>query len=446
MKIGVVGTGYVGLVTGTCFAEMGNEVLCVDIDADKVARLQNGEVPIYEPGLEDLFNRNQESGRLTFTTNLTEAMGSAAIFLALPTPPGADGAADLSYILGAAEDIGKLLDQKKPGYTVVVDKSTVPVGTARLVAEQLAKHTDSQDFDVVSNPEFLREGQAVADFMKPDRIVIGTESEKAEAVMRKLYRPFVRQDPDRLTVTDPASAELIKYAANGFLATKITFVNELTRLCEEVGADIDAVREGMGSDSRIGPQFLYAGPGYGGSCFPKDTSALYSTGQEFGVDLKIVEATIAANERQKKVVVDKVVDYFEGDLEGKTIALWGLAFKDNTDDIRESPALVIVEELTKKGATVRAFDPQAMDNVRKQIGDNQKLEYADDEYEALEDADALVIATNWREFNEPDFNRMLATMNAPVIIDGRNIYSLEDMEALDFYYESIGRRTIDHEV
>lgn len=446
MKIGVIGTGYVGLVTGTCFAEMGNEVLCVDIDAEKVARMQDGEVPIYEPGLEDVFRRNQDSGRLTFTTDLGEAMGSAAIFLALPTPPGEDGSADLSYILGAAEDIGRLIHEEQPGHTVIVDKSTVPVGTAKLVADRLSINADPEDFDVVSNPEFLREGQAVGDFLKPERIVIGTNSDKAEEVMRRLYRPFVRQDPDRITITDPESAELIKYAANGFLAAKITFVNELTALCEKVGADIDAVREGMGSDSRIGPQFLYAGPGYGGSCFPKDTTALHRTGLKHGIDLKIVQATIEANDRQKMVVVQKVLDYFEGDVNGRTIALWGLAFKDNTDDIRESPALVIVDELTRKGAKVQAFDPQAMENVARQMGDNERLVLSEDEYAALEGADALVIATNWREFNEPDFNRMIGAMNAPVIFDGRNMYDLEEMQELPFHYESIGRRKIEHEV
>lgn len=446
MKIGVVGTGYVGLVTGTCFAEMGNEVLCVDIDKDKVDRMQAGEMPIYEPGLEDLFDRHRESGRLSFTDDLAETMGSKAIFLALPTPPGEGGAADLSYILGAAEDIGKLLAETKPGFTVVVDKSTVPVGTAALVTEKIALSADPDEFSVVSNPEFLREGQAVDDFLRPERIVIGTDSEKAEEVMRRLYRPFIKRDPDRLSVYDLVSAEMIKYASNAFLATKISFINDLTPLIEAVGGDVDAVREGMGSDSRIGSQFLYPGPGYGGSCFPKDTEALLRTGQEHGVDLKIVEATIAANERQKRVVAKKVLDHFEGDVKGRVIAVWGLAFKDNTDDIRESPALTIIEELIEAGAEIQAYDPEAMPNVRKEMADNDRISFADDEYTALEGADALVIATNWREFNEPDFNRMLEAMKAPVIFDGRNMYDLEEMAGLPFYYESIGRRTIDHEV
>lgn len=444
MKIGVVGTGYVGLVTGTCFAEMGNEVLCIDINAEKVAQLQDGVLPIFEPGLEDIFHRNQDSGRLTFSTELADAMGSEAIFLALPTPQGDDGGADLSYILKAAEDIGKMLSKTKPGHTVIVDKSTVPVGTAALVSEHISRHYDGSGFSVVSNPEFLREGQAVNDFLSPDRIVIGTTSKRANAVMKKLYRPFIRQDPDRLMVTNPESAEAIKYASNAFLAAKITFVNELASLCEAVGADIDAVREGMGSDSRIGAQFLYAGPGYGGSCFPKDTRALRKTGEEHGIDLRIVTATIEANEQHKKSVVQKMLRYFEGDVSGRVIALWGLAFKDNTDDIRESPAIVIAEELLEKGATVIAYDPQAMENSRMQLADHAKFMTADGMYKALKGADALIIATNWREFSEPDFNRMIEQMNLPVIIDGRNMYDLDEMEGLPFYYASIGRRIIDH--
>jgi UDPglucose 6-dehydrogenase len=437
MKVGVVGTGYVGLVTGTCFAEMGNDVVCVDIDADKVARMKQGKIPIYEPGLEDVFLRNSHEGRLSFTTKLSDALDSDVLFLALPTPPGEDGSADLKYILGVAEDIGKQLKQ----YLVVVDKSTVPVGTAKTVTETIAQHT-KLDFDVVSNPEFLREGRAVDDFLQPDRVVIGSSSDKAIAVMKNLYEPFVKQSPEKLIITDEASAEMIKYAANAMLATRISFINELSQLCEAVGADIEMVRQGIGSDTRIGPAFLYPGPGYGGSCFPKDTLALAHTAKQHGSTVAIVQATIDANERQKQVLPRKVAAYYKGDLSGKTFALWGLAFKDDTDDIRESPALTVIGALTERGAKVVAYDPQATANVAKVYADNKLLSFADNEYQALEGADALIVATEWKEFYTPDFAKIKQLLKKPVIFDGRNLYTPAHMKQAGFHYESIGRKTV----
>ncbi len=437
MKIAVVGTGYVGLVTGTCFAEMGNEVVCVDIDQQKVKQMKAGKIPIYEPGLEDLFKHNIKENRLSFTTQLRDAVEAEVIFLALPTPPGGDGSADLSFILGVAEELGLLLQ----GYTVIVDKSTVPVGTAKKVYEAIAKNT-KHEFDVVSNPEFLREGQAVMDFMKPERVVIGASSERAEELMRKLYGPFVRKGFDRLIVTDEPSAELIKYAANAFLATKISFMNQISGLCERVGADVNMVRKGIGTDSRIGDQFLYPGPGYGGSCFPKDVLALSQTAHAHDYDFGIIDAVMAANDYQKQVIPHKVLEYYKGSIEGRTFALWGLAFKDNTDDIRESPALAMIETLTKNGAKIVAFDPQAMENVKRHHADNKLLSFATSEYDALDGADALIIATNWREFFAPDFVRMKKLLKAPVIFDGRNLYDLDIMKVHGFRYESIGRKTI----
>jgi len=437
MKVGVVGTGYVGLVTGTCMAEMGNEVICVDVDADKVAKMKKGKVPIYEPGLEDIFHRNIKEDRLHFTTDLKDAMDCQVLFLALPTPPGEDGAADLRYVLGVAEDLGKRLKD----YMVIVDKSTVPVGTAGKVAATIAKKTRKK-FDVVSNPEFLREGRAVEDFLKPDRVVIGSSSTKATSVMTSLYAPFVREEPDKLIITDEASAEMIKYAANAMLAARISFINELSQLCEVVGADIDMVRRGIGSDYRIGPAFLYPGPGYGGSCFPKDTLALAHTAEGLGVRLDVVQATIDANERQKHVLPRKVLSYFKNDLEGKTFALWGLAFKDDTDDIRESPALVVVDEITKNGGQVVAFDPQAMPNVAKAYKGNKLLSFVDNEYDALKDADALIVATEWNEFKNPDFSRIKKALKKPLIFDGRNLYDLDTMKQAGFHYESIGRKLV----
>ncbi|MBB5622779.1 UDPglucose 6-dehydrogenase [Pedobacter cryoconitis] len=436
MKIAVIGTGYVGLVTGTCLAETGNTVICVDINEAKVLKMQNGEIPIYEPGLDVLFLRNIEQKRLTFTTDLAVAVASAQIiFMALPTPPGGDGAADLSYILGAAKDIAKLVTE----YKVIINKSTVPVGTADKVQAVFAEHTAIQ-IDVVSNPEFLREGVAVEDFMKPDRVVIGTRSERAQKLMAELYGPYVRQG-NPILFMDERSSELTKYAANSFLATKITFMNEVANLCELVGADVDAVRKGIGSDGRIGKRFLFPGIGYGGSCFPKDVQALAKSAEENKYDFQILKAVMEINEKQKTVLVDKLLRYYKDDLKGKHFALWGLAFKPETDDIREAPALYIIDELVKHGATVTVFDPEGMENVKGQIGD--KVKYAPNQYEALEGADALLIATEWSVFRNPDFERMEEKLANKVIFDGRNLYDLQKMIDLGYYYNSIGRKLID---
>jgi UDPglucose 6-dehydrogenase len=435
MNIAVVGTGYVGLVTGTCFAETGNHVICVDIDTRKVERLKNGEVPIYEPGLELLFERNVRQGRLHFTTNLKEAIDSAQIiFLALPTPPGEDGSADLSYILGVAKDLSKIITD----YKVIVDKSTVPVGTAERVHAALAENLDKKLFDVVSNPEFLREGVAVDDFLKPDRVVVGTNSEKARKLMKQLYEPFVRQG-NPIYFMDERSAELTKYAANSYLAMRISFMNEIANLCEKAGANVDMVRIGMGSDNRIGKRFLFPGVGYGGSCFPKDVQALAKTAEEFDYDFKILKSVMKINTIQKTVLSKKIKKFYKNNLEGKSFAIWGLAFKPNTDDIREAPALEIIDELLEAGANVRVFDPEAMNNVKRIYGD--KLFYAADEYETLLNADALIIVTEWSLFRTPDFDR-LSLLKSKAIFDGRNLYAIEEMEDRDFHYESIGRKTV----
>ena len=435
MKIAVVGTGYVGLVSGTCFAETGNDVICVDIDENKVAAMKGGKIPIYEPHLDVLFERNIKAGRLTFTTNLEAAVEEASlIFLALPTPPGEDGSADLSYVLGVAAQLGKIIKD----YKVIIDKSTVPVGTADKVHAAVAENAQV-DFDVVSNPEFLREGYAVDDFMKPDRVVIGCSSARAEKLMNELYKPFVRQG-NPILFMDEKSAELTKYAANSFLATKITFMNEVANFCELVGADVDKVRRGMGTDTRIGSRFLFPGIGYGGSCFPKDVQALHRSGQEANFDFGILTSVMRANEDQKTVLFDPIRDYFGGDLKGKRIALWGLAFKPETDDIREAPALYMIDRLVAAGAEVIAFDPEAMENVRGRIGD--KIQYADNHMDALDGADALLICTEWQVFRNPDIEAIKARLNAPVIFDGRNLYELDAMRELNFYYKSIGRSTV----
>lgn len=436
MNIAVVGTGYVGLVTGTCFAETGNNVICVDIDENKVNRMKNGEVPIYEPGLDVLFERNTKQGRLNFTTNLAEAIKDAkVIFLALPTPPGEDGSADLSYILGVAEDLSEIITD----YKVVVDKSTVPVGTSELVHERLAKKLSSDLFDVVSNPEFLREGVAVDDFLKPDRVVIGTSSEKADTTMMELYEPFVRQG-NPIIVMDERSAEMTKYAANSYLATRISFMNEIANLCEKVGANVDMVRKGMGSDSRIGKRFLFPGVGYGGSCFPKDVQALAKTAIQFDYDFRILNAVMGVNDHQRVVLAQKIKDYFGGDVKGKTIAFWGLAFKPNTDDIREAPALYIIDQLLDAGAHIRAFDPEGMDNVKALYGD--KIGFGSDQYDTLVGADALAIVTEWSVFRTPSFDVIKKLLKSPVIFDGRNLYDLKRMEDMGFYYSSIGRNVV----
>lgn len=435
MNIAVVGTGYVGLVTGTCLAETGNHVVCIDIDASKVEKMRSGIIPIYEPHLDVLFERNIKQGRLKFTTNLEEAIENVKlIFLALPTPPGEDGSADLSYVLGVAEQLGKIIKD----YKVIIDKSTVPVGTADKVHAAVAKNA-TVEFDIVSNPEFLREGFAVDDFLKPDRVVIGTSSERAKKLMEELYKPYVRQG-NPIIFMDEKSAELTKYAANAFLATKITFMNEIANLCEKVGADVDKVRIGIGSDDRIGKRFLFPGIGYGGSCFPKDVQALARSAKEVNYDMKILDAVMEINETQKTIIVPKLMNYFGNDVRGKKIAMWGLAFKPDTDDIREAPALYIIEELLKAGATVSAYDPEGMNNVGKLFGD--KISYGLDEYQVLEGADALIICTEWSLFRTPDFDRMKKLLKGNVIFDGRNLYGLDQMEEQNFYYCSIGRAVV----
>ncbi len=432
MKITVVGTGYVGLVTGTCFSETGNKVTCVDIDKNKVDKLSNGQITIYEPGLEKIFLRNIKEGRLTFTTELESAIeGAEIIFLALPTPPGADGSADLKYVLGVADNLGKILKD----YKVIVNKSTVPVGTADKVSAAIAKNYKGE-YDVVSNPEFLREGVAVDDFMKPDRVVVGTRSERAKKLMSDLYAPFVRQG-NPVIFMDERSSELTKYAANSFLATKISFMNEVAQLCERMGADVDMVRRGIGSDDRIGKRFLFPGIGYGGSCFPKDVQALIMSSDEVKYDFEILKAVEKVNANQKLHLVEKIKAHYKGDLKGKHIALWGLAFKPNTDDIREAPALSIIDALTTMGATIAAYDPEAMPNVKAQIGD--KIKYATSQYEALNGADFLIIATEWSEFRTPDFERIEKEIKNKIIFDGRNLFEVSKMKELGYHYESIGR-------
>ena len=432
MKITVVGTGYVGLVTGTCFSETGNKVTCVDIDKNKVDKLSNGQITIYEPGLEKIFLRNIKEGRLTFTTELEAAIeGAEIIFLALPTPPGADGSADLKYVLGVADHLGKILKD----YKVIVNKSTVPVGTADKVSAAIAKNYKGV-YDVVSNPEFLREGVAVDDFMKPDRVVVGTRSERAKKLMSDLYAPYVRQG-NPVIFMDERSSELTKYAANSFLATKISFMNEVAQLCERMGADVDMVRRGIGSDDRIGKRFLFPGIGYGGSCFPKDVQALIMSSDEVKYDFEILKAVEKVNAIQKLHLVEKIKAHFKGDLKGKHIALWGLAFKPNTDDIREAPALSIIDALTIMGATIAAYDPEAMPNVKAQIGD--KIKFATNQYEALSGADFLIIATEWSEFRTPDFERIEKEIKNKIIFDGRNLFEVSKMKELGYHYESIGR-------
>ncbi len=432
MKIAVVGTGYVGLVSGTCFAETGNKVTCIDIDQRKVDKLANGQITIYEPGLEKIFLRNLNEKRLTFTTSLAEGVKDAAIiFLALPTPPGADGSADLKYVLGVASDLGKIMTD----YKVIVDKSTVPVGTAAKVHAAIAANYTGE-FDVVSNPEFLREGVAVEDFMKPDRVVIGVQSDRARQVMAELYAPYVRQG-NPVIFMDEKSAELTKYAANSFLATKISFMNEIAQLCERLGADVDMVRRGIGSDDRIGKRFLFPGIGYGGSCFPKDVQALIKSAEEVGYDFQILKAVEDVNEAQKLHLIPKIKAYFNNDIRNKHFALWGLAFKPNTDDIREAPALYLIDALVEAGATVTAYDPEAMPNVKAVVGN--KIAFVENQYSCLDHADALIIATEWSEFRTPDFEIIDNKLNDKVVFDGRNLFDKQQMQQLGYHYESIGR-------
>ena len=433
MNIAVVGTGYVGLVTGTCFAETGNNVICVDNNEKKVKSLLAGKVPIYEPGLDVIFDRNTKEGRLHFTTDLKSAIAnSQIIFLALPTPPGEDGSADLSYIMGVADQLGDIIAD----YKVIVDKSTVPVGTAEQVSAILAKKLPKKMFDVVSNPEFLREGVAVDDFLKPDRVVIGTKSEKARKLMKQLYEPFVRQG-NPIYFMDERSAEMTKYAANSYLAARISFMNEIANLCEKTGANVDMVRIGMGSDMRIGKRFLFPGIGYGGSCFPKDVQALARTASDYSYDFKILKAVMKVNSIQKGVLTKKIRKHYKNDLAGKTVGIWGLAFKPNTDDIREAPALVIIDELLALGAKVKAFDPEAMDNVKTIYGD--RIELVSGMYEALQGADCLAIMTEWSEFRTPDFERIGQLLSEKVIFDGRNLYDNDQIKGYGFSYQSIGR-------
>lgn len=432
MKIAVIGTGYVGLVSGTCFAETGNTVTCVDIDQVKIDRLTHGEITIYEPGLEKMFLKNLKDGRLKFTTDLKKGIeGAQIVFLALPTPPGENGSADLKYVLGVADQLGQILED----YKVIVDKSTVPVGTADKVKDAIAKHA-KVEFDVVSNPEFLREGVAVEDFMKPDRVVIGSSSDRAKKVMGDLYAPFVRQG-NPVIFMDEKSAELTKYAANSFLATKISFMNEIAQLCERLGANVDMVRRGIGSDGRIGKRFLFPGIGYGGSCFPKDVQALIKSSEEVDYDFQILKSVEKVNEIQKTHLIPKIEAHFNHNLKGKHFALWGLAFKPNTDDIREAPAIYIIELLLSLGATVTAYDPVAMNNVKDKLGDS--INYAKNPYEALKGADALIIATEWSEFRTPDFNRIELFLKYKIIFDGRNLFDVRDLENNGYTYFSIGR-------
>lgn len=440
MKIAIIGTGYVGLVTGTCFAETGNNVTCVDINDKKIEMLRKGETPIYEPGLDVLLERNIKDKRITFTTSLEEGIKDAqVIFLALPTPPGKDGEADLQYVLDVADKLGDIVTS----YKVIVNKSTVPVGTAEKVAAALGNKLDSSLYDVVSNPEFLREGVAVDDFLKPDRVVIGTSSDKARKIMEELYQPFVRQG-NPIYFMDERSSEMTKYAANSYLAMRISFMNEMANLCEKAGANVDMVRIGMGSDSRIGKRFLFPGVGYGGSCFPKDVQALARTARQLDYEFKLIETTMNVNELQKTRLGLKIKNTFGSDLSGRKFAIWGLAFKPETDDIREAPALELIKELTDAGATVEVFDPEAMANVKEIFGD--KIAYANDEYAPLKDADSLIIVTEWNEFRNPDFNKIKDSLKYPFIFDGRNVFSLDKMNELGFYYESIGRGTVNEDV
>ena len=441
MKITIIGTGYVGLVTGACLAEMGNHVMCLDVDAAKIKILEDGGIPIHEPGLLDVVKRNRAAGRLQFTTDVVAAVNHGTLqFIGVGTPPDEDGSADLQYVVAAARNVGRHMTD----YKVIVDKSTVPVGTGEkvraAVADELAKRNVSVDFAIVSNPEFLKEGAAVEDFMRPDRIVIGADDERAILLMRSIYSPFMRNH-DRLLVMDIKSAEFTKYAANSMLATRISFMNELALLAEKVGADIELVRKGIGSDPRIGTHFLYAGAGYGGSCFPKDVKALVKTAQDNGVTLQVLTAVEAANDKQKHVLVDKVVKRFGADLTGRQFAIWGLAFKPNTDDMRDAPSRVVIAELAKRGATIKAYDPVAMPEAKRVMEGVKGLAFVDTQTEALQGSDALVIVTEWKEFKSPDFDAIKAMLKQPVVIDGRNLYEPAFMRAMGIEYASIGRES-----
>jgi UDPglucose 6-dehydrogenase len=441
LNISIVGTGYVGLVTGTCFAETGNNVICVDVDKEKLEKLQKGRVPIYEPGLDALFERNIKEGRLTFTNHLPEAVRKTEIiFLCLPTPQDEDGSADLKYVLGVSEDLGKLFKSEPSlGFKVIVDKSTVPVGTSDKVRKAIKKHAPDFDFDVAANPEFLREGLAVEDFMKPERVVVGTSNPKTKQIIEELYEPFVRSG-NPIYFMDEKSAEITKYAANCFLATKISFMNEIANLCELTGAEVDKVRIAMGADSRIGKRFLFPGVGYGGSCFPKDVYALVNTANENKYDFKILKSVIAVNNLQPELFFNKILRHFHGNISGKHFAVWGLAFKPNTDDIREAPSIKVINKLIENKASVTAYDPEAIGTTQKIIGD--KICYSQHSYEALKDADALLIITEWNEFRNPDFDKIKSLLKEPVIFDGRNVYDMQRMAEMKFIYYSVGRMPV----
>ena len=439
MKLVIIGTGYVGLVTGTCFAEMGNDVICVDNNEEKINMLNNGKLPIWEPGLEEMVKRNTEEGRLNFTSNIKGAVeNSLMCFIAVGTPPGEDGSADLQYVLSVAKDIAKYMN----GYKIIVDKSTVPVGTADLVKNEITKVLNERNvqyqFDVVSNPEFLKEGAAIEDFMKPDRVVVGTDSSKVRELMHDLYSPFCRSR-EKLIFMSVRSAEMTKYAANAMLATKISFMNEIANLCEKMGADVSEVRHGIGSDSRIGYHFIYPGVGYGGSCFPKDVKALIKMAENHSYESKILKAVEEVNEIQKHVLVYKVMKYFGNDLKNKTFAVWGLSFKPKTDDMREAPSIVIINGLVKAGAKIQAYDPVAMNEAKKIFGDNDRIKYFSGNYETLENADALILITEWNQFRYPDFHKIKTLLKKPVIFDGRNQYNPNELKELGFDYFSIGR-------
>ncbi len=441
MNLAVVGTGYVGLVTGTCFAETGNSVICVDIDKNKIEKMRKGKIPIYEPGLQPIFERNIKDKRIAFTTDLHDAVRKAeVIFLCLPTPQDGSGSADLKYVMGVADDLGRFF-KKEPdqGFKVLVDKSTVPVGTSDKVRNAVKKHAPDFDFDVASNPEFLREGMAVEDFMKPERVVVGTSSERTKKILEQLYEPFVRSG-NPIYFMDEKSAEMTKYAANSFLATKISFMNEIANLCELTGAEVDKVRVGIGSDSRIGKRFLFPGVGYGGSCFPKDVVALVNTANEHKYDFKILKSVMEVNKNQVDFFFDKIEKHFEGKLRGKQLGLWGLAFKPNTDDVREAPAIALIRKLLKAGVKITAYDPEAVETTKAVIGD--KIVYTKTNYDAIKDKDALVIVTEWNEFRNPDLDKIKDLLKNPVIFDGRNLYDLEKMREKKFVYYSIGREAV----
>ena len=443
MNLAVIGTGYVGLVTGTCFAETGNNVICVDVDLKKLEKLKKGNIPIYEPGLQAIFERNIRDKRLSFTSDLVKGVRNAeVVFLCLPTPQGGDGSADLKYVLGVADELGKLFKKEpKLGFKIIVDKSTVPVGTSDKVRAAIKKHSPDFDFEVASNPEFLREGMAVEDFMKPERVIVGTSNEKAKKILDQLYEPFVRSG-NPVYFMDEKSAEMTKYAANSFLAAKISFMNEIANLCELTGAEVDKVRVGIGSDSRIGKRFLFPGVGYGGSCFPKDVVALINTANENAYDFKILKSVVEVNRKQVELFFNKILNHYNGNIKGKHFGMWGLAFKPNTDDVREAPALALIKKVVDAGAKIKAFDPEAIETTKAQIG--KMIEYSNSSYDVIKNSDALIIVTEWNEFRNPDLEKVRSLLKEPVIFDGRNLYDLETMKQKKFTYYSVGREVVNN--